>query len=136
MGGEIFRTCPHRPWSPPSLLYNGHRVFPGGKERPRRDADPSSPSSSVVKNEYSYTPTPPMGRTTCTVPQCLYKGALYFHYSYVLHNLLKAPRYCTVTTCESPDMYSVFKLQIFFIGNRVNKLFEVCLTVHLPHEII
>ena len=39
-GGEIFRTCPDRPWGPPSLLYNGYRVFPGGKERPGRDADP------------------------------------------------------------------------------------------------
>ena len=48
-GGEIFRTCPDRPWGPPSLLYNGYRVFPGGKERPERDADPSPPSSAVVK---------------------------------------------------------------------------------------
>jgi len=38
-GGEIFRTCPDRPWGPPSLLYKGYRVFPGGKERPGRDAD-------------------------------------------------------------------------------------------------
>jgi hypothetical protein len=30
-GGEIFRTSPDRPWGPPSLLYNGYRVFPGGK---------------------------------------------------------------------------------------------------------
>jgi hypothetical protein len=30
-GGEIFRTCPDRPWGPPSLLYNGYRVFPEGK---------------------------------------------------------------------------------------------------------
>jgi hypothetical protein len=30
-GGEIFRTCPDRPWGPPSLLYNGFRDFPGGK---------------------------------------------------------------------------------------------------------
>ena len=30
-GGEIFRTRPDRPWGPPSLLYNGYRVFPGGK---------------------------------------------------------------------------------------------------------
>jgi hypothetical protein len=29
--GEIFRTCPDWPWSPPSFLYNGYRVFPGGK---------------------------------------------------------------------------------------------------------
>ena len=39
--GEIFRTCPDRPWGPPSLLYNGYRVFPGGKMLPERDADPS-----------------------------------------------------------------------------------------------
>ena len=30
-GGEIFRTRPDWPWGPPSLLYNGYRVFPGGK---------------------------------------------------------------------------------------------------------
>ena len=29
--GEIFRTCPERPWGPPSFLYNVYRVFPGGK---------------------------------------------------------------------------------------------------------
>jgi hypothetical protein len=29
--GEIFRTRSDRPWGPPSLLYNGYRVFPGGK---------------------------------------------------------------------------------------------------------
>jgi len=33
----------------PSVLYNGYRVFPGGKERPGRDADPSPPSGAVVK---------------------------------------------------------------------------------------
>ena len=49
--GEIFHTCPDRPWGPPSLLYNGYRVLPGGKERPGRDADPSPPSSAVVMNE-------------------------------------------------------------------------------------
>jgi len=31
VGGEIFRTSPDRLWGPPSLLYNGYRVFPGGK---------------------------------------------------------------------------------------------------------
>jgi hypothetical protein len=28
---EIFSTCPDRSWGPPSLLYNGYWVFPGGK---------------------------------------------------------------------------------------------------------
>jgi hypothetical protein len=29
--GEIFCTRPDRPWGPPNLVYNGCRVFPGGK---------------------------------------------------------------------------------------------------------
>ena len=80
-GGEIFRTCPDQPWNPPSLLYIGYRVFPGGKERPGREADPSQPSSPVVLKGQSYTSTPPIGRTACTEPQCLYKGDLYFTYA-------------------------------------------------------
>ena len=78
VGCDIFRTCPDRPWGPRSLLYNGHRVFPGGKERPELDAEPLTPSSAVVKKEYSYTSTPPMGRPACTETQCLYKVALYY----------------------------------------------------------
>jgi len=45
------RDFPHlsRPaLRPPSLLYNGYRVFPGGKVRPGRDADHSTPSSAEV----------------------------------------------------------------------------------------
>jgi hypothetical protein len=34
-------TCPDRPWGPANLLYNGYRVFPGGRKRPGRDTDPS-----------------------------------------------------------------------------------------------
>jgi hypothetical protein len=49
-GNEIFRTCLDRLWGPPSLLYNGYRVFPGGKEKRGRDADPS-PRSSAVGHE-------------------------------------------------------------------------------------
>ena len=48
-----------------------------GKEGPGHDADLSPPSTAVVKKEYSYTSTPPMGRTACTEPQCPYKGAFY-----------------------------------------------------------
>jgi len=46
--GEIFRTCPDRTWGPPSLLYNGYKVFPLGKERPGCDADPSPSSSAAL----------------------------------------------------------------------------------------
>jgi hypothetical protein len=54
-----FPTCPDRPWGPPSLLYDGYRVFPGDKVRPERDADLSPPSSVEVKNRvelYLYPP--------------------------------------------------------------------------------
>jgi len=76
-GGEVFRTCPDRTWGPHSLLYIGYWVFPGGKKRPGRDADPSPLYNAVTKKGLSYTSTPPMGRIACTEPQCLYKGALY-----------------------------------------------------------
>jgi hypothetical protein len=48
LGGEIFCTFPDRTWGPPSLLYNGYQVFLGGRKRPGRDTDSSSPSSAVV----------------------------------------------------------------------------------------
>ena len=75
-GGEIFRTCPDRPWYPPSLLYNGYRFLTGCKKRPKLDADPSKISNAVIKKEHSYTSTLPMGRTACTEPQCLYSTAI------------------------------------------------------------
>ena len=68
--GEIFRTSPDRPWGPPYILYNEYRVFPGGRERPGRDADPS-PSSSAVGHEtvelYFYSPYG---------PYCLYRASV------------------------------------------------------------
>jgi hypothetical protein len=33
----------------------------------------------LVMKEERYTSTPPMGRTACAEPQCLYKGALYLY---------------------------------------------------------
>ena len=43
--GEIFRR-PDWPWGPPSLLYNGYRIFPGDKVRLGRAA-----SSAMVMEE-------------------------------------------------------------------------------------
>jgi len=50
-GGEIFRTCPDRPWGPPSLLYNWYRVFPGGKVRPWSGVDHPPYLASRLKKE-------------------------------------------------------------------------------------
>ena len=38
------------------------------------------PLCAVVKKVYSYTSALLIVRTTCTEPQCLYKGALYLHF--------------------------------------------------------
>ena len=52
-------------------MYNGYRFFPGGKERPGRDADPS-PTSRAVGHErvelYVYSPYGPYGLYRASVP--------------------------------------------------------------------
>ena len=71
VGGEIFPTCSDRPWGPPSLLYNGYRVFPGGKEQPGRGADHSPLSSVVAKKNrdilllHLWTVRPVQGLSAC-----------------------------------------------------------------------
>jgi hypothetical protein len=47
--GQNFPHLSRLAWGPPNLLYNVYRIFPGGKERPGREADPSPSSSAVVK---------------------------------------------------------------------------------------
>jgi len=91
-GSEIFRTL-----GPLSLLYNRYRVFPGSKERPGRDADPSPPSSALVKKEWCYTSTPRMGRTACT--------RVHFTFHYL------QPQKMTTVTLQMPSnsSYTLFK---------------------------
>jgi hypothetical protein len=95
-GGEIFRTCLDRPWGPPSLLYNGYRVFPGCKERPGFDADPSPPSSAVGHERvelYLYSPyglyRASVAVQGCTlplpVPFYLYVGRHYHNVKVVIY---------------------------------------------------
>jgi hypothetical protein len=60
-GGEIFRTRPDRPWGPPSLLYNGYRVFPGGKaaEAWCWPPTPTYPPGRELVELYLYSPSGP-----------------------------------------------------------------------------
>jgi hypothetical protein len=60
-GIEFFRTFPDLPWGPPSFLYKGYRVFPGGRRRPGRDADPSPLLVLRSKNRVDYASTLPKG---------------------------------------------------------------------------
>jgi len=48
VGDEIFRTCPDRSWGTLSLLYNGYRVFTGGKAAGAWRW-PHTPSSAEIK---------------------------------------------------------------------------------------
>jgi hypothetical protein len=57
-GFFLFATSLNRLWGPPSLLYNGFRVYFLGIKRPGREADYSPLSSAEVKNMWSYTYTP------------------------------------------------------------------------------
>jgi hypothetical protein len=71
VGGEIFLTCPDRPWGPPILLHNRYRVFPGGKKRPGRDTDQSLTTSAVGHERvelYLYSPYGPYGLYRASVP--------------------------------------------------------------------
>jgi hypothetical protein len=47
-GGDIFRSCPDRPWGPPSLLYHVYLAFAGGRKQQGRNAGPSPHSSAEV----------------------------------------------------------------------------------------
>ena len=57
-GGEIFRTCPDRAWGPPSHLYNGNRVFPGGRGGRGVGLTPTPTNADVLERVefYLYSP--------------------------------------------------------------------------------
>ena len=60
--GEFFCICPHRSWGPPSLLYQGYRVFPGSKAAGAWRWRPI-PSSAEVKERvelHLYAPSGPL----------------------------------------------------------------------------
>jgi len=65
---------------------------------------------TTVHFTFTYTSTPPMGRTACTEPQCLYYGALYLYlylYSpYGPYGLYRAS--VPVQRCTLPFFYSMF----------------------------
>jgi hypothetical protein len=58
-GGEIFCTHPDRPWGPPSILYNGYRVFFPEVKLSGRYVNHPPPPSAEVKERVELTSTPP-----------------------------------------------------------------------------
>jgi hypothetical protein len=53
-------TCPVQLRDPPNLLSNGYRGPSLEERQPGLEADHSPPPSAEVKNEWSYTSTPPI----------------------------------------------------------------------------
>ena len=71
---------------------------------------------------WSYTSTPPMCRTACTEPQCLYRGALYF-LIYAKNNGYSTGRrvhiVCWVT--GATDTHSEYVILIFLTATMVTR---------------
>ena len=69
-GGDIFRTCPDRPWGPPSLLYSGYRVFPGVKSGRSVTLTPNPFKCRGQERVelYLYSPYGPYGLYRASVP--------------------------------------------------------------------
>jgi len=122
-GGEIFCTCPDRPWGPSSLLYKGYRVFPGGKEQPGREAD-LTPSSSAIGHERIelclFSPYEPYG---------LYRGSVPVQgWPFSLHS--NTGKRCTlgqlllvIFLCEQNYMWGSFTCSILLHVYQANEVY-------------
>jgi hypothetical protein len=73
------------PVAHPASCIIGTGSFPGVKSGWGVTLTPHPLLVPLVMKEWSYTSTPPMGRTACTEPQCLYKGALYHMIWYICY---------------------------------------------------
>ena len=128
-GSEIFRTRPDWPWVPPSLLYNGYRVFPGSKAAWASFHHPP-PSRVMLKKENSYTSTPPLGlhglfqgNFTYTfylfrdslqrLPVINEKTSLYFSMTFVFHSCCF--QYVHLCTCNIFTYRTVNMLNLYTV---------------------
>jgi len=79
-GGARFSAPVHTgPGARSASCTMGTGSFPGVKSGRGVTLTPHPLLVPLVMKEYSCTSTPPMGRTACTEPQCLYKGELYLY---------------------------------------------------------
>jgi len=62
-GGEVFHNRPDRPWGSPNLLYNGYRIFLGGKAAGAWPWPPTTSNAEVKEKVqlYAYSPSGPSG---------------------------------------------------------------------------
>ena len=86
MGARFSAPVQTAPGAHPASCTMGTGSFLGVKSGRGVTLTPHPLLVPLVMKEQSYTSTPPMGRTACTEPQCLYKGDLYL-YLYLNHEL-------------------------------------------------
>jgi hypothetical protein len=104
--GEIFRNRLDPPWGPPSLLYNGYRVFTGGKATGAWRLPPT-PSSAEIKERvglYLYSTSGPSWhkvKFTCT----------FYLVGHAVAQLIEALRY---KPGRSRDRDPIVPLEFFF----------------------
>jgi len=121
--GELYLYSPYGPYG----LYRAS-VLVHGCTLPYRRAIPLLPLRAVrpVQSlsactwvhftlQESYTSTPPMGRTACAEPQCLYKGALY--------------KFLHVSTPTRHPQAALTRCLLLYINVFTKSLF-VCTTTH------
>ena len=116
-GGEIFRTCPDRPWGSPSLLYNGYWFFPGGKKRPGHDADPSPPSTAVGHKRVELYLYSPYGESIRTDVNFELISAL----------IIKTTELAVVTRCDLVQQYWYFGIVCFYHVDESSRfIWDLC----------
>ena len=108
--GARFSARPDRPWGPPSLLYDGYRVFPEGKVRGQGvllTTDPLLVPRSW-KSRAILLPPPPLGHNrvcngvTLPLPPSKHKMSLGDHFS-LAENILSV---CKVTVTLHQELTS------------------------------
>ena len=90
-GGKVFCTRPDRPWGPPSLQYNGYRVYFLRVKRLGRGVDRPPSSSAEVKERLELYPYSQSGASWfvlgCTLPFPLPLPVRLMLYPYTCCNL-------------------------------------------------
>ena len=120
-GGEIFRTCPDRPWGPPSLLYNGYRVFPGGKERPRGggDADTSPLLVPLSRKSRAVPLLPPWA----VGPVQSFSACTRVHFTFYCANRKVVMNSTGLFLRQIQWLMSAQNSEVHFLESRLSKLF-------------
>jgi len=89
------------PGAHPSSCTVGAVAFPGGKERPGRDADPSPPSSAVSQDRVElYSPYGPYGLYRASVPVQGCTLPTFLHYTSRKHFQLSCRKYINHYHCS------------------------------------